>query len=105
MEVGGKPMRLSVCRERCQDNSDGQGSGALRAPGAQLPQLRLPRLYPHPAPPGLGFMRWLVVAVLAFASFIVGKESRAKPSTRYHYRRKDFIMTKAENDFLMKYAK
>jgi len=40
-----------------------------------------------------------LVVLLAFISTLVGKQTHMKPSAQYHYRRKDFIMTKAENDF------
>lgn len=39
------------------------------------------------------------VIVLAAISSLISKSSYSKLSTKYRYRRKDFIMTKAENDF------
>lgn len=42
----------------------------------------------------------VVVVVLAIVGLLITKTShRSKPSLEYHYKRKGFIMTKAENDF------
>ena len=47
----------------------------------------------------------IVALVTLLAIALVGKQTHIKPSIQYHYRRKDFIMTKAEMTSLMLLAK